>query len=56
MLPNKSQTSEKDNVLQTHSTKPLWGRLSTSIYLGTVLRGVKLPRFIERQNRQIDVG
>ena len=30
--------------------------LLTSIYLGTVLRGVKLPRFIERQNRQIDVG
>ena len=27
MLPNKSQTSEKDNVLQTHSTKQLWGRL-----------------------------
>ena len=27
MLPNKSRTSEKDNVLQTHSTKPLWGRL-----------------------------
>ena len=27
MLPNKSQTNEKDNVPQTHSTKPLWGRL-----------------------------
>ena len=27
MLPNKSQTNERDNVLQTHSTKPLWGRL-----------------------------
>ena len=27
MLPNKSQTSERDNVPQTHSTKPLSGRL-----------------------------
>ena len=27
MLPNKSQTNERDNVLKTHSTKPLWGRL-----------------------------
>ena len=27
MLPNKSQTNERDTVLQTHSTKPLWGRL-----------------------------
>ena len=26
MLPYKSQTNEKDNVLQTHFTKPLWGR------------------------------
>ena len=27
MLPNKSQTNERDNVLKTHPTKPSWGRL-----------------------------
>ena len=27
MLPNKSQTNERDNELKSHSTKPLWGRL-----------------------------
>ena len=27
MFPNKSLTNEKDNVLKTHSTKPLCGRL-----------------------------
>ena len=26
MLPNKSQTNERDNELKTHSTKLLWGR------------------------------
>ena len=27
MLPNKSQTNGRDNVLKSHSTKPMWGRL-----------------------------
>ena len=27
MLPNKSQTNERDNELMSHFTKPLWGRL-----------------------------
>ena len=26
MLPNKLKTSERDNELKIHSTKPLWGR------------------------------